>query len=567
MSHVLPYLQGITDLKGDVFEREWRITQSGELVPRDLQASPKKYMILFLQGPEQRINETLRSSIQLKEITMNLPAMPGGHPKVINVPRQNTKEVMIEASWITRTEWDVTVPQDLLDAILYNGMTIEIKKEKATPLGVTFATEGGHETMRIHSLTEKSALKLPGGADLIGMTVTKVNGEWIGEPEDFSKAIVDKEELTLTFASTLYTRRDTIYEVKYSSTRAGAVRFAVTLPEDEATDFVQRMNQQSMLHKLNSEELEIFTWIEEELQSTRAFAINVPNENNKYRAGELNIIAYNNKGVIIKTGGNSATMLIPQGMMIADTVTRIASDSGLTVVKYFQTPSRDASMQRVRVLFAPGDAIQMLPSSSPIRYGERLTQIKIYKPQKRQTADDQSVATSGDGDVRALSQQEARMISEEVFMRYNAERTDDGTLLDVAADDDTLQEGTAPSQQQQQRQEPCPQTPRGNQNDITGGAFGAFQAGGARREQQQRDRTPKKEDEDDTRRKRNEGGASWGDFATFDGTAPHTGDGAREQRREDASGKGKKGGKGKGKGDAAGRGSGRQLRDGEAVPR
>eukprot|EP00663_Eupelagonemidae_sp_cell21sb_P007708 gene7708-3909_t len=95
------------------------------------------------------------------------------------------------------------------------------------------------------------------------------------------------------------------------------------------------------------------------------------------RLGHLNVIMCDHRGVLIKTGGNSATMLIPSGMPSADIVQSIARSHNLTLLRHFPTSSRDPSVQRVRVLFAPGDAIQTLGRSVPVRSGEhQLVQIK-----------------------------------------------------------------------------------------------------------------------------------------------------------------------------------------------
>eukprot|EP00664_Eupelagonemidae_sp_cell27_P009442 gene9442-7584_t len=95
----------------------------------------------------------------------------------------------------------------------------------------------------------------------------------------------------------------------------------------------------------------------------------------------------------------------------SEVIEAAARDRSLTVVS--QTPQRsfDESMQRVRVLFGPGeDPAQRFPSGFPIQVGERICHVRVFIPQHRKTADAISRASSGERVADALTGKELREI-------------------------------------------------------------------------------------------------------------------------------------------------------------
>ena len=88
-------------------------------------------------------------------------------------------------------------------------------------------------------------------------------------------------------------------------TRPDAWKWAFMMPEEDARELVRRMDSAETTDMYEREHLDVFTWIEEDVHSTTAIAINVPTQGNIYTAART---AQDFKELIERKAGRSLSI-------------------------------------------------------------------------------------------------------------------------------------------------------------------------------------------------------------------------------------------------------------------
>eukprot|EP00660_Eupelagonema_oceanica_P009880 gene9880-18033_t len=335
--------------------------------------STKKYFVLCLQGPESRIDEAHRRQIKTMQVQHSPP--PVGHtPPAIMIPSAPKKEVHIEACWRQGSQWDIPDPQEMLNVLMDTGITYTVHTADAGGLGIIWDREstriiGFAEECKI-PVDDRTKLVNQMVIIIKGERVThpaSVPGLVADEKQ---------VEITCASPLREAQVEQLIHPIRFKATRPSAVRFVVNLPEDQARELVKAMNTKDMQIGLDSRYVETFTWIEEDVNQPTTFAINVPTDGQPNKAseratafmwaiaektgkplalapgrwfatnrdwlprnryfhitgiapeeatrilvlpdvakgmGQGGISAYDNRGILLRTAGNSATIVIPIG--------------------------------------------------------------------------------------------------------------------------------------------------------------------------------------------------------------------------------------------------------------
>lgn len=487
----LPYLRAVVGLKGDVLERQWRLGRDAEFYHERPSISTKKYMVLCLKGPKSGVNEQHRNEIILRDIVLPQPLLPG---PLITIPTPPMKCISVEACWDS-ARFGTDHDSGMLETLLWSGNKLKVKKGTDGEHGVKW--EGS--SLKVSSIAHASVLHQVDGSSLVGQIVSQVNARDIETQEDFQAAWEAATDVEITTATPLLEHRHAIYEVQMKASRPGASRFELNVPAALARDLVNAMNSRETRVSFAEVGVEVYTWVDEDLHSTAACALSAPSDGSVHRpgviaarvlailseasgvklslapgrwyatqrdalprsrffqligltpievarylsrpevskeVGGMNVSMYDHAGVALRTGGNSVTMLIPKGMPVETVVEAVAKSHNLTSTNIFHMASRDPSVQRVRVLFAPGDHTHCLGTNVAVRCGEHgIRRVVVFQPQRRSTADAMSVASSGDREEkRVLSVDECARISQEVLATVMESELFEGPHAEAAAE-------------------------------------------------------------------------------------------------------------------------------------